>query len=100
MTSQVSPDGRRIVKIGNGRTKSEAKLKKVLRDHEGGLAIPPAGLPLAELPARLASAGPPVRRYRCLSLPSILTASAVRAAASSGVAAYPAKARCSPAARR
>lgn len=43
MTSQVSPDGRRIVKIGNGRTKSEAKLKKVLRDHEDGLAIPPAG---------------------------------------------------------
>ncbi len=42
----------------------------------------------------------PARRYRCWSLPSILTASATRAAASSGVAAYPANARCSPAARR
>ncbi|TVZ01762.1 hypothetical protein EAS64_30360 [Trebonia kvetii] len=42
----------------------------------------------------------PVRRYRWWSLPSILTASATRAAASSGVAAYPANARCSPAARR
>ncbi len=46
----------------------------------------------------------PVRRYRCWSLPSILAASATRPAASSGVAAYPANARCGspapPAGRR
>jgi integrase len=38
------PGGRRIVKRGSGRTKTEAKnkLKQVLRDHEDGLAIAPA----------------------------------------------------------
>jgi integrase len=37
-------DGRRIVKTGSGRTKSEAKakLKEVLRDYEDGLAIAPS----------------------------------------------------------
>ena len=39
-----APDGRRIVKRGSGRTKTEAKdkLKQVLRDYEDGLAIAPA----------------------------------------------------------
>jgi integrase len=37
------PSGKRIVKRGSGRTKTEAKnkLKEVLRDHEDGLAIAP-----------------------------------------------------------
>ncbi|MFI6601762.1 Arm DNA-binding domain-containing protein [Nonomuraea sp. NPDC050536] len=37
------PDGKRIVKRGSGKTKSEAKakLKEVLRDYEDGLAIAP-----------------------------------------------------------
>ena len=44
MGSYVSPDGRRIVKTGSGRTKSEAKakLKEVLRDYEDGPAIAPS----------------------------------------------------------
>jgi len=38
------PDGKRIVKRGSGKTKTEAKqkLKEVLRDYEDGLAIAPA----------------------------------------------------------
>lgn len=38
------PSGRRVVKRGSGRTKTEAKvkLKEVLRDYEDGLAIAPA----------------------------------------------------------
>ena len=37
------PSGKRIVKRGSGKTKTEAKnkLKEVLRDHEDGLAIAP-----------------------------------------------------------
>ncbi|WP_068928130.1 site-specific integrase [Planobispora rosea] len=37
------PDGRRIVKRGSGKTKTEAKnkLKEVLRDYEDGLAVGP-----------------------------------------------------------
>ncbi|CAL9528966.1 hypothetical protein SUDANB176_04010 [Streptomyces sp. enrichment culture] len=37
------PNGKRIVKRGSGKTKTEArnKLKEVLRDHEDGLAIAP-----------------------------------------------------------
>lgn len=37
------PAGKRIIKRGSGRTKTEAKakLKEVLRDHEDGLAIAP-----------------------------------------------------------
>lgn len=37
--------GKRIVKRGSGRTKTEAKakLKEILRDHEDGLAIAPTG---------------------------------------------------------
>ncbi|MEU3904750.1 site-specific integrase [Streptomyces goshikiensis] len=37
------PSGKRLVKRGSGRTKTEAKakLKEVLRDHEDGLAIAP-----------------------------------------------------------
>jgi len=44
MGSYVSPNGRRIVKTGSGRTKSEAKakLKEVLRDYEDGAAIAPS----------------------------------------------------------
>ncbi|MGW7658069.1 Arm DNA-binding domain-containing protein, partial [Streptomyces tendae] len=39
------PSGKRIVKRGSGKTKTEAKnkLKEVLRDHEDGLAIAPTG---------------------------------------------------------
>ena len=39
------PSGKRIVKRGSGRTKTDAKnkLKEVLRDHEDGLAIAPTG---------------------------------------------------------
>lgn len=38
------PSGKRIVKRGSGKTKTEAKnkLKEVLRDHENGLAIAPS----------------------------------------------------------
>ena len=44
MGSYVSPGGRRIVKTGSGRTKSEAKakLKEGLRDYEDGPAIAPS----------------------------------------------------------
>jgi len=40
-----APDGKRIVKRGSGRTKAaaKAKLAKVLRDHDDGLAIAPGG---------------------------------------------------------
>lgn len=45
-TASLGRDGRgkRIVKRGSGRTKTEAKnkLKEVLRDHEDGLAVAPA----------------------------------------------------------
>ena len=39
-----TPAGKRIVKSGSGRTKTEAraKLKEVLRDHDDGLAIAPS----------------------------------------------------------
>ncbi|GAA3180529.1 tyrosine-type recombinase/integrase [Nonomuraea roseoviolacea] len=39
-----APDGKRIVKRGSGKTKTEAKnkLKEVLRDYEDGLAIAPS----------------------------------------------------------
>jgi hypothetical protein len=41
--------GKRIVKRGSGRTKTEAKakLKEVLRDYEDGLAIAPSGYMVA-----------------------------------------------------
>ncbi|RJL29954.1 tyrosine-type recombinase/integrase [Bailinhaonella thermotolerans] len=43
VTIGYTPAGKRIVKRGSGRTKTEAKnkLKDVLRDHEDGLAIAP-----------------------------------------------------------
>jgi integrase len=43
-------DGRRIVKRGIGRSKTEAKdkLKQVLRDHEDGLAITPSDYTVAQ----------------------------------------------------
>jgi integrase len=42
--------GRRVVKRGSGRTKTEAKrkLKEVLRDHEDGLAIAPGDYTVAQ----------------------------------------------------
>jgi integrase len=44
------PSGKRIVKRGSGRTKTEAKekLKEVLRDYEDGLAIAPADYTVAK----------------------------------------------------
>ncbi|WEV26672.1 site-specific integrase [Streptomyces sp. 71268] len=44
-TLGYDPSGKRIVKRGSGRTKTEAKakLKEVLRDYEDGLAIAPTG---------------------------------------------------------
>ena len=43
MGSYVSPNGRRIVKTGSGRTKSEAKAKlKDVRDYADGPAIAPS----------------------------------------------------------
>jgi hypothetical protein len=50
MGSQVSPDGRRIVKTGSDRTKNAAKAnhKEVLRDYENGGAIPPSDYTLLE----------------------------------------------------
>lgn len=51
-TAHLGFDGRgkRIVKKGSGRTKTEAKnkLKEVLRDHEDGLAIAPTGYTVAD----------------------------------------------------
>jgi hypothetical protein len=43
------PAGRRIVKRGSGKTKTDAKdkLKEVLRDYEDGLAIAPADYTVA-----------------------------------------------------
>lgn len=43
------PSGKRIVKRGSGKTKTEAKdkLREVLRDHEDGLAIAPTGYTVA-----------------------------------------------------
>ncbi|NSC21515.1 site-specific integrase [Streptomyces albus subsp. chlorinus] len=43
--------GKRIVKRGSGRTKTEAKdkLKEVLRDHEDGLAIGPGDITVADV---------------------------------------------------
>jgi hypothetical protein len=45
-----SPDGRRIVKTGSGRTRTEAKakLQSVLRDKQDGLAIAPDGCTVRE----------------------------------------------------
>ncbi|MEV8126864.1 site-specific integrase [Streptomyces sp. NPDC085944] len=44
------PSGKRIVKRGSGKTKTEAKnkLKEVLRDHEDGLAMAPTGYTVAD----------------------------------------------------
>jgi integrase len=49
VTLGYTPAGKRIVKRGSGKTKTEAKakLKQVLRDHEDGLAIAPAGYTVA-----------------------------------------------------
>ncbi|MFI6609392.1 tyrosine recombinase XerC [Streptomyces sp. NPDC050507] len=44
------PSGKRIVRRGSGKTKTEAKnkLKEVLRDHEDGLAIAPTNYTVAD----------------------------------------------------
>ena len=44
------PSGKRVVKRGSGKTKTEAKnkLKQVLRDYEDGLAIAPEGYTVAQ----------------------------------------------------
>jgi integrase len=45
-----APDGKRIIKRGSGKTKTEAKakLKQVLRDHEDGLTIAPGEFTVAQ----------------------------------------------------
>ncbi|MFG2043134.1 tyrosine-type recombinase/integrase [Dactylosporangium sp. NPDC048998] len=45
-----TPAGKRIMRRGSGKTKTEArnKLKEVLRDHEDGLAIAPANFTVAD----------------------------------------------------
>jgi integrase len=50
VTIGYTPAGKRIVRRGSGKTKTEArnKLKQVLRDHEDGLAIAPAGYTVAD----------------------------------------------------
>jgi integrase len=50
VTTGYTPAGKRIVRRGSGKTKTEArnKLKEVLRDHEDGLAIAPTGYTVAD----------------------------------------------------
>ncbi|MDF5755430.1 site-specific integrase [Spongiactinospora sp. TRM90649] len=55
--------GKRIVKRGSGKTKTEAKdkLKQILRDYEDGLAIAPAGYTVADAVAYWLDNGLPKR---------------------------------------
>jgi hypothetical protein len=50
VTVGYTPAGKRIVKRGSGRTKTEAKnkLKEIMRDHEDGLASSPHGYTVAQ----------------------------------------------------
>ncbi|GAA5192458.1 site-specific integrase [Rugosimonospora acidiphila] len=50
VTIGYTPAGKRIVRRGSGKTKTEAraKLKEVLRDHEDGLAIAPPNFTVAD----------------------------------------------------
>ncbi|MEV4142004.1 site-specific integrase, partial [Dactylosporangium sp. NPDC049742] len=50
VTIGYTPAGKRIVRRGSGKTKTEAraKLKEVLRDHEDGLAIAPQNVTVAD----------------------------------------------------
>lgn len=48
MTIGYQPNGKRIYRRGSGKTKTEAKLKEVMRDHGDGLAIAPYGYTVAE----------------------------------------------------
>ncbi len=50
VTIGYTPAGKRIVRRGSGKTKTEAnaKLKQVLRDHEDGLAIAPQNFTVAD----------------------------------------------------
>ncbi|WP_426505414.1 site-specific integrase [Dactylosporangium sp. McL0621] len=50
VTIGYTPAGKRIVRKGSGKTKTEArqKLKEVMRDHEDGLAVAPHGFTVAE----------------------------------------------------
>src|SRR5688572_19669085 len=50
VTIGYTPAGKRIVRRGSGKTKTEAKqkLKEVLRDHDDGLSIAPHGVTVAD----------------------------------------------------
>jgi integrase len=50
VTIGYTPAGKRIVRRGSGKTKTEAKnkLKEIVRDHEDGLAIAPHGYTVAQ----------------------------------------------------
>jgi hypothetical protein len=50
VTIGYTPAGKRIVRRGSGKTKTEAKekLKEVLRDHEDGLSIAPQTFTVAD----------------------------------------------------
>ncbi|MFC6015523.1 tyrosine recombinase XerC [Plantactinospora solaniradicis] len=50
VTTGYTPAGKRIVRRGSGKTKTEAKnkLKEVLRDHEDGLTVAPQGFTVAQ----------------------------------------------------
>jgi len=50
VTIGYTPAGKRIIRRGSGKTKTEAKnkLKEVLRDHEDGLAIAPQNFSVAD----------------------------------------------------
>ncbi|MGY4766491.1 site-specific integrase [Kribbella sp. CWNU-51] len=50
VTTGYSPSGKRIVRRGSGKTKTQAraKLKEVMRDHDDGLAIAPHGYTVAD----------------------------------------------------
>ncbi|MGW4466095.1 site-specific integrase [Micromonospora sp. NPDC004704] len=50
VTTGYTPAGKRIVRRGSGKTKTEAKakLKEVMRDHEDGVTIAPHGVTVAD----------------------------------------------------
>lgn len=50
VTIGYTPAGKRIIRRGSGKTKTEAKnkLKEVIRDHDDGLAVAPNGVTVAD----------------------------------------------------
>jgi hypothetical protein len=48
VTIGYSPAGKRIYRRGSGKTKTEAKLKEVIRDYDDGLTIAPHGYTVAD----------------------------------------------------